>query len=87
MRKRHFPIIWLILLAWLLAACGGNAAPPAVEETPEPVQDAPIEAPPAQPDTAVAPAASTTAAESETAETEIIPAAAKPQFVEFYADW
>ena len=86
MHKHRFQIIWLLLLALLLAACGGNVTLPVEEKMSEPVQDTAVDNTPTESPTAPT-AIPTAVTESKAAEVEIMPITAKPQLVEFYADW
>ncbi len=78
MKKRYQTFFWLVFLpVLLLVACGGSTAEPPAQPPESAVQ--PVESEPVQQavPTEVPP----------TAEAEIMPVAAKPQLIEFYADW
>lgn len=89
MRKNYWSkVTWLILglVPLLLIACGGSAAPtvpasaPATDEPVIPTAEPVAEEPTAEVMDVVE------EAEAEV-EDEILPVSAKPQLIEFYADW
>lgn len=76
MKKKGQRFMWLFLLllsAWVIA-CGGRSSEPAAAPEAAGPGEAGESAPAEQAPTEVAPA-------------EAVPVAARPQFVEFYADW
>ena len=81
MKKNNWSkITWLLfgLVPLLLIACGGGAAPVPATDDPVPPTAAPV----------LEEAVDVEEMEGETAVSdEIVPVTAKPQLIEFYADW
>jgi hypothetical protein len=87
MRKNHWSkLIWLLLglVPLLLIACGSGAAAPTM---PAPAADEPV--PPTADPVLEEPTRAAEAVKEIEAEMddEIVPVSAKPQLIEFYADW
>jgi hypothetical protein len=90
MRKTYLSkLTWLFLglVPLLLIACGGGVAAPPASPVPDTDEPAPPTAAPAQPTAEMVEMEDSAGETAVSDEEEILPVSAKPQLIEFYADW